>query len=38
MERRVQLDIDYIQRWSPELDVRIILRTIAMVFRDEKAY
>lgn len=38
MKRRVQYDLDYIQRWSPELDVRIVLKTLYIIFRDHEAY
>ena len=38
MERRVEFDLRYIRTWSPGLDVYIILRTIALIFRDRAAY
>jgi len=38
MKRRVRYDLDYIQYWSPELDLRIVFRTIWLVFRDHEAY
>jgi len=38
MEARVNYDLDYLRRWSPMLDLKIILLTIVKVFRDEKAY
>ena len=38
MERRVDYDLRYIRTWSPGLDVYIILRTIALIFRDRAAY
>jgi putative colanic acid biosysnthesis UDP-glucose lipid carrier transferase len=38
MEARVNYDLEYLRRWSPMLDVKIILLTAVKVFRDEKAY
>jgi putative colanic acid biosynthesis UDP-glucose lipid carrier transferase len=38
MEARVNYDLDYLRRWSPMLDFKILLLTIVKVFRDEKAY
>jgi putative colanic acid biosysnthesis UDP-glucose lipid carrier transferase len=38
MEARVQYDLDYLRRWTPMLDVKIILLTVVKVFRDDKAY
>lgn len=38
MQRRVEYDLRYIRSWSPGLDIYIILRTIALVFRDRAAY
>lgn len=38
MKRRVRYDLDYIQNWSPELDLRIVFRTVWLVFRDHEAY
>jgi putative colanic acid biosysnthesis UDP-glucose lipid carrier transferase len=38
MEARVQYDLDYLRRWTPMLDVKIILLTMVKVFRDDKAY
>jgi putative colanic acid biosynthesis UDP-glucose lipid carrier transferase len=38
MEARVNYDLDYLRRWSPMLDVKIILLTAIKVFRDDKAY
>ncbi|MES1950906.1 undecaprenyl-phosphate glucose phosphotransferase [Salinisphaera sp. S4-8] len=38
MERRVEYDLRYIRTWSPGLDVYIILRTVALIFRDRAAY
>ena len=39
MERRVELDLEYLRRWSLRLDLLIVLRTFLMVFRrDGNAY
>jgi putative colanic acid biosysnthesis UDP-glucose lipid carrier transferase len=38
MEERVRYDLDYIRRWSPLFDIKIIFRTLVMVLRDRNAY
>jgi putative colanic acid biosynthesis UDP-glucose lipid carrier transferase len=38
MRKRVEFDIDYLRHWSLALDLSIILRTAAIVWRDKKAY
>jgi putative colanic acid biosynthesis UDP-glucose lipid carrier transferase len=38
MEARVNYDLEYLRRWTPMLDVKIILLTAIKVFRDDKAY
>jgi putative colanic acid biosynthesis UDP-glucose lipid carrier transferase len=38
MEARVNYDLDYLRRWTPMLDIKIILMTVVKVFRDDKAY
>lgn len=38
MENRIQYDLDYLRRWSIILDLKIIFRTMAIVFRDPNAY
>jgi putative colanic acid biosynthesis UDP-glucose lipid carrier transferase len=38
MRQRVESDLEYLRNWSLELDLRIIFRTIAMIFKDDKAY
>jgi len=38
MKKRVQYDIDYIRRWSPMLDVRIIGLTVLKVLGQRSAY
>ena len=37
-ERRVELDVHYIEHWSLMLDLRILLKTPLVVFRGEGAY
>ena len=38
MRRRIQYDLVYISHWSVTFDIRIILRTALLVFRDTSAY
>ena len=38
MKRRVELDLEYLKHWSLRLDVVILLRTIALVWSDRRAY
>ncbi len=38
MRQRVEFDLDYLRNWSLWLDVRIILKTAAIVFFNGKAY
>ena len=38
MQARIDLDLDYLRHWSLLLDLRIIARTIALVFKDARAY
>ena len=38
MRKRVEFDLDYLRHWSLGLDAYIILKTAAVVFRDQKAY
>ncbi len=38
MEERIRHDLEYIKNWSPLFDLKIILMTIVMVFRDKNAY
>jgi putative colanic acid biosysnthesis UDP-glucose lipid carrier transferase len=38
MSARVAYDIDYLNRWSLWLDIRILVRTVLLVLRDDKAY
>jgi putative colanic acid biosynthesis UDP-glucose lipid carrier transferase len=38
MQARVNYDLEYLRRWTPMLDIKIILLTAVKVFRDDKAY
>ena len=38
MQGRINLDLDYLRNWSLRLDVHIILRTIKLVIKDQRAY
>jgi putative colanic acid biosynthesis UDP-glucose lipid carrier transferase len=38
MQRRIEFDLDYLRRWSLSLDLKIIFRTIFVMFRDRNAY
>jgi len=38
MERRVLFDLEYMRRWSPMLDLEIILATAVAVIRTDRAY
>ena len=38
MRRRVEADLDYLRNWSLTLDIRIIFKTVFMIFGDKKAY
>jgi putative colanic acid biosynthesis UDP-glucose lipid carrier transferase len=38
MEARVLFDLEYMRRWSPMLDLEIILATAVAVFRTDRAY
>jgi putative colanic acid biosynthesis UDP-glucose lipid carrier transferase len=38
MQNRVKYDLDYLRNWSLGLDLRIIFRTIRIMFRDDMAY
>jgi putative colanic acid biosysnthesis UDP-glucose lipid carrier transferase len=38
MEARIRLDLEYLRRWSPLLDVQILLGTVLKIFRDDQAY
>ncbi|HEY0974058.1 MAG TPA: undecaprenyl-phosphate glucose phosphotransferase [Solimonas sp.] len=38
MEDRIRYDLDYIRRWSPWMDIKIILMTLVIILRDRNAY
>ena len=38
MEARLNYDLEYLRRWTPMLDFKIIFLTAVRVFRDDKAY
>jgi len=38
MQARIDYDLEYLRNWSFTFDLRIILRTIVLVFRDFNAY
>ena len=38
MKARVELDLEYLRNWSLTLDITIMVRTIAVLFGDAKAY
>ena len=38
MRKRIELDLEYIDRWSILLDVRILWRTLFMSFGSRNAY
>ena len=38
MSARVKFDIEYLNQWSIWMDIRILVRTVLLVVRDDKAY
>jgi putative colanic acid biosynthesis UDP-glucose lipid carrier transferase len=38
MKRRVDLDIEYLNNWSPSLDLWIMIRTVGCIWKDGNAY
>lgn len=38
MKNRIDFDLEYLKKWSLSLDIRIILKTVLLVFKDSKAY
>jgi putative colanic acid biosynthesis UDP-glucose lipid carrier transferase len=38
MRRRIELDLEYIDKWSLWLDARILMRTVLVGFRHDNAY
>jgi len=38
MQRRIEYDLQYLRHWSLLLDMKILARTVSVLFRDDKAY
>ncbi|MFZ9967889.1 MAG: hypothetical protein ACO3IN_12975 [Steroidobacteraceae bacterium] len=38
MQARIRYDLEYLRRWTPLLDIKIILQTTVMLLGDRKAY
>jgi putative colanic acid biosynthesis UDP-glucose lipid carrier transferase len=38
MEARLKYDLDYLRHWSPLLDLKILIKTLLIIARGEKAY
>ncbi|MDP2071320.1 undecaprenyl-phosphate glucose phosphotransferase [Methylotenera sp.] len=38
MKARIDYDIDYLKKWSLGMDIKIILKTVLLIFKDSKAY
>lgn len=38
MKARIDYDIAYLKKWSLRLDIKIILKTVLLIFKDAKAY
>ena len=38
MQARIEYDLDYLRHWSLGLDLKIILMTVGVVFKDQYAY
>ncbi|MFC7420020.1 undecaprenyl-phosphate glucose phosphotransferase [Iodobacter arcticus] len=38
MQNRIKYDLDYLRNWSVWLDLKIIVLTVAVIFRDRNAY
>ena len=38
MQKRIDFDIEYLKKWSLGLDLKIILKTVLLIFKDSKAY
>ncbi len=38
MEERIRYDLEYIRNWSPWFDIKIIVRTVLLVFSDKNAF
>jgi lipopolysaccharide/colanic/teichoic acid biosynthesis glycosyltransferase len=38
MQARVNYDLEYLRRWSPSLDLKILVKTALQTLVDHKAY
>jgi putative colanic acid biosynthesis UDP-glucose lipid carrier transferase len=38
MQARVEYDLEYLRRWTPVLDLKILLQTVILLLNDRKAY
>jgi len=38
LDRRIEFDLDYIERWSLGLDLKILWLTLVRIFRGQNAY
>lgn len=38
MQGRIDYDLDYLRHWSLQLDIDIIIKTVRLVLKDQKAY
>ncbi len=38
MKERIESDLDYLRRWSLQLDFQIIFKTILVILKSENAY
>ena len=38
MKRRLDYDLDYLRHWSLGLDIKILVKTLTLLFRNQKAY
>jgi putative colanic acid biosynthesis UDP-glucose lipid carrier transferase len=38
MQSRIDYDLDYLRNWSLKLDLKIIVKTVLVVFKDQAAY
>jgi exopolysaccharide biosynthesis polyprenyl glycosylphosphotransferase len=38
IEKRTRYDLYYVENWSPLFDIKIIIKTLMLIFRDENAY
>jgi putative colanic acid biosynthesis UDP-glucose lipid carrier transferase len=38
MKARIEYDLEYLRKWTPTLDIRILFKTAWQVLGDRKAY